>query len=152
MSGKPDQRATPTPATLQKQRTLAAEPPPISRSTSLKDKKKRPSSTSNGISPKSHSSLGRIPNMPNVVNPINDLMKVNFVKSLRNSTKSTPTHSKKTTPKVGNSIISIPATLSEDVTEETLIEAENYQGVPAWEFLRALEKKEKEHRTRTNTL
>jgi hypothetical protein len=42
--------------------------------------------------------------------------------------------------------------LSEDVTEETLIEAEYYQGGPSWDFLRALEKKEKEYRTITNTL
>jgi hypothetical protein len=264
MSGKQAQKATRTSedilnrnpsAILEKRLSLTAATAPISRSASVKEKQRKPSSTPNRFYQTSNSSLSRASNLPSVTNSINDISpkslstskesveeievdlfkfgrtpksisalsnttkssdpehravnipspcfedasEVDFfkskslgrtpksisaldpekihiagnnpplcfedvtkittnslgrnVESQRNSTKFTPIHAKPpSTPRVGKSAVNVPETLSEDVTEETLIEAENYQGVPSWDFLMALEKKEKEYRRRTYTL
>jgi hypothetical protein len=149
--------------------STAAATPLISRSHTVKDwQKKQPSI----VITTNHSSLGRTtsktPKTSQVITSAVSIVPPEDVfqesppltpKSLGRSFHTVPKpsslmpimpksadHSKTKTPKVGNSAVNIPTTLSEDVTEELLNEAENYQGAPAFEFLLALEKKEEVYR------
>jgi hypothetical protein len=120
---------------------------------------------------KEHLSLDRPPkNMPNVVNSISSegnsvgtfiipsklsdnasseefYLTLNRTKSLGRTEKHSPDDKKRTKSlSVPSTVNFPPVIMSEDVTEEQLAEAENYQGSPAMEFLAALDKNERDLR------